>query len=100
MEPIIDKAEVSIDFPDKFFTGSFGRDAKFEARGEDDGLFIKLLRSGEEKRAMGIHLHHYLLAGILDEWADSLKVQKSMDPDHKKDLQAALAKVEKALARL
>ena len=100
MEPITDKAEVSIDFPDKFFTGSFGRDARFEAVSENDGLFIKLARDGEDKRAVGIHLHHYLLADILAEWADSLKCQKKMDPGHKKDLQAALVKVEKALAKL
>ena len=100
MEPIADKAEVSIDFPDKFYSGSFSRGAKFEALSENDGLFIKLERRGEEKRAVGIHLHHQLLADVLCEWADSLKAQKIMDQDHKKDLIAAIKKVEKALTRL
>ena len=101
MEPISDKAEVSIDFPDKYYSGSFSRGAKFEARSEDDGLFIKLERdAGDEKRAVGIHIHHHLLADILVEWAGSLKAQKTMEGDHKKDLIAALGKVEKALARL
>lgn len=100
MEPIVDKAEVSIDFADKFFTGSFARDARFEARSENDGLFIKLERGGEEKRAVGIHLHHYLLADVLTEWAKSLTKQKTMAGDHKKELLAAVGKVEKALSRL
>jgi hypothetical protein len=101
MEPISDKAEVSIDFPDKYYSGSFSRGAKFDARSEDDGLFIKLERhEGTEKRAVGIHLHHYLLADILSEWAASLKAQKTMEKDHKKDLLSALKKAEKALERL
>ncbi len=100
MESISDKAEVSIDFPDKFYSGSFSRGAKFEARSENDGLFIKLERKGEEKRAVGIHLHHYLLADLLCEWAESLKAQKTMEEGHKKDLLTAINKVEKALSRL
>ena len=46
MQPVQDKAEVSIDFPDKFYMGSFQRSSKFEARSEDDGLLIKLVRPG------------------------------------------------------
>ena len=64
-------------------------------------MFIKLERdSGEEKRAVGIHIHHHLLADILIEWTGSLKAQKTMAKDHKKDLLSALNKVEKAIARL
>jgi hypothetical protein len=100
MERISDKAEVSIDFPDKFYSGSFSRGAKFEARSEDDGLFIKLERSDGEKRAVGIHLHHHLLADLLCEWAASLKAQKTMEAAHKEDLLNAIDKVEKALSRL
>jgi len=72
MKPIQDKAEVSIDFPEKFYVGSFARDSKFEARTEADGLLIKLEKPGDEKRAVEIHLHHHLLADILSGWADSL----------------------------
>ena len=100
MERISDKAEVSIDFPDKYYSGSFSRGAKFEAQSENDGLFIKLERNGEEKRSVGIHLHHYLLADLLCEWAKSLKAQKTMEEGHKKDLLTAIKKVEKAISRL
>jgi len=95
--PIPDKAEVSIDFPDKFYMGSFPRDAKFEARSEDDGLFIKLTRMGENRRQVEIHLHHYLLADILSEWALSLANEPPMKVDNRDRLFAALAQVEDAL---
>ncbi|HVC51261.1 MAG TPA: hypothetical protein VND87_04495 [Stellaceae bacterium] len=41
MHPIVDKAEVAIDFPDKYYSGGFGRDLSFEARAEDDGMLIR-----------------------------------------------------------
>ena len=79
MKPIQDKAEVSIDFPEKFYVGSFARDSKFEARSEDDGLLIKLIRRSDEKRVVEIHLHHHLLADILSEWAESLADEPLQD---------------------
>ena len=95
--PIPDKAEVSIDFPDKFYIGSFPRDAKFDARAENDGLFIKLTRTGENRRQVEIHLHHQLLADILSEWAVSLANEPPMQENHRETLLAALARVEGAL---
>lgn len=95
--PIQDKAEVSIDFPEKFYMGSFPRDAKFEARAEDDGLFVKLTRLGENRRQVEIHLHHHLLADILSEWAESLANEPPMQEAHRETLLAAIARVEKAL---
>ncbi len=99
MQPVQDKAEVSIDFPDKFYMGSFLRSSKFEARAEGDGLLIKLLRPGAQKRMVALHLHHHLLADILSAWADSLAKQPPMDEDHRETLVEALRQVEKALAR-
>lgn len=95
--PIHDKAEVSIDFPDKFYMGSFSRGAKFEARAENDGLLIKLTRTGENRRKVEIHLHHQLLADILSEWAVSLANEPPMQEDHSETLRDALAQVEDAL---
>lgn len=95
--PIQDKAEVSIDFPDKVYMGSFQRDAKFEARAEDDGLLIKLTRVGENRRQVEIHLHHHLLADILSAWAVSLASEPPMQEDHRETLLAALAQVEDAI---
>ncbi len=97
--PIPDKAQVAVDFPDKFYMGSFARESKFEARAEDDGLFIKLSRTGAEKRAVEIHLHHYLLADILSAWADSLGEEPRMDKTHREELLEVLKKVEKAVRK-
>jgi len=95
--PVQDKAEVSIDFPDKFYMGTFSRGAAFEARGEDDGLFVRLTRTGDQKRTVEFHLHHHLLADILMEWARSLEKQPAMSEPHRETLLEALGAVEKAL---
>ncbi|HML10241.1 MAG TPA: hypothetical protein VK432_05225 [Stellaceae bacterium] len=89
LHPIIDKAEVGIDFPDKYYSGGFGRDCSFEARAEDDGVLIRLVRDGSDKRVAAIHLHHFLLAGILEELAQSLAERKPIDDTHREPLLAA-----------
>ena len=92
MHPIADKGEVTVDFPDKLYRGGFGRDCSFEARAEPDGVLIRLVRSGPDKRVVEIHLHHFLLAGILDELAGSLREHAPNDPLHREPLrEAALA---------
>ena len=98
MQPIQDKAEVSIDFPEKFYVGAFARDSKFEARTENDGLLIRLLKPGDEKRAVEIHLHHHLLADILAGWADSLADAPIHDKEHRQTLLDALKKLQKAVS--
>ena len=65
MKPIADKAEVSIDFPDKVYMGSFGRESGFEVRIEPDAMLLKLVRRGEHRRIVEFHLHYHLLADIL-----------------------------------
>lgn len=99
MKPISDKAEVSIDFPDKFYVGRFERESSVEARAEGDGLYFRLARQGEEKREVSVHLHHYVLATILSEWASSLAKADPIDRAHAKELIDALKQVEKALSR-
>ena len=89
MHPITDKAEVAIDFPDKFYMGGFGRDCAFEAEAEEDGLMIRLVRSGEEKRAAEIHLHYFLLANILEDFARSVARRAPIDEPHRQALLAA-----------
>ncbi|MGB0629672.1 MAG: hypothetical protein ACPGRZ_03170 [Alphaproteobacteria bacterium] len=97
MHPIEDKVEVSIDFPDKFYRGAFERESRYAAEAEDDGLLIRLERGGDEKRSVSLHLHHYVLAGILRSWAESLEENPIADKEHAKDLKDALKTVEKHL---
>lgn len=100
MHPIVDKAEVAIDFPDKFYSGGFGRDSSYEARAEDDGVLIRLVRQGSEKRAAAIHLHHFLLAGILEDLARSLDGREPIDAVHREPLLQAARAFAKALERV
>lgn len=94
---IPDMGEVSVDFPDKVYIGHFNRHSDFEASAKDDGLMLKMATHGGEKREAQIHLHHYLLADVLTEWAASLKEQPKMSPDHKETLLDALKAAEKAV---
>jgi hypothetical protein len=75
LHPIIDKAEVAIDFPDKAYFGSFSRDSQFDAHIGEDSVVIKLVRPGEDRREAIIHLHYGLLADILAELARSFAAQ-------------------------
>jgi len=96
MKPVADKAEVAIDFPDKAYMGAFGRDSGFEVRADADEVLVKLLRSGEQRREVSIHLHYYLLADILAEMARALGEGPVMDDAHREPLREgaqALAKI-------
>jgi hypothetical protein len=99
LHPIIDKGEVGIDFPDKYYSGGFGRDCSFEARAEDEGVLIRLVREGSEKRVVAIHLHHYLLAGIIEELARSLAGRDPIDRAHRQPLLEAVQSMVAALER-
>ena len=99
MHPITDKGEVAVDFPDKFYRGGFGRDCSFEARAEADGVLIRLVRPGEDKRVAEIHLHHFLFASILEELARSLGEREAIDRLHRAPLLEAARGFAAALER-
>jgi len=90
-DPIPDKAEVSIDFPDKFYMGSFGRESRFDVSADLDGVHIHLDRSGDEKRRVGFHLHYDMVAGILRAVGDALKNVDGLDATHIANLREAIA---------
>lgn len=94
MKPIADKAEVSIDFPDKTYMGAFGHESGFEAQAEADDLLIRLVRKGDHRRVVEFHLHYRLLADILDDFAKSVAAQAPISASHR----AALADSAAALA--
>lgn len=83
MRPVTDKAEVSIDFPDKAYMGAFGRDSKFDAHADDQGVMLKLSRPGEDKRVVELHLHHYLFADVLRALAESIRERPPIDDEHR-----------------
>jgi hypothetical protein len=99
MHAITDKAEVAIDFPDKVYMGSFGRDSSFDAHADAEGMTIRLVRTSGEKREAEMHLHHFLFAGILADLAQSLDGIEPIDETHRQPLLAAAHKLAAALER-
>ena len=87
--PIKDKAEVSIDFPDKFYMGSFSRGSSYDVKADADGIHIFLDRQHGEKRHVGFHIHYYLLADLLHASADAVGSVERLEPHHKQRLKEA-----------
>lgn len=89
--PITDKAEVSIDFPDKFYVGSFGRGSRYDVTADAEGIHLHLDRQGGEKRHVGFHIHYVLLADILESMGDAVAKADGIEPGHRARIAAALA---------
>jgi hypothetical protein len=94
--PIPDKAEVALEYPDKFYVGTFDRSSRFEAHLDAAGLALTLERLGDEsvRKSFHIHLHYDLLAQILRDLAATVTAMKVDDTAHR----VALAEAAKALA--
>lgn len=97
MKPISDKAEVSVDFPDKTYMGSFGREASFDVKVEADEVMLRLVRSGEERREITVHLHYYLLADLLNEIGQGLATHDFLDESHGEAMRCGVAALAAAL---
>lgn len=97
LHPIADKAEVSVDFPDKAYVGSFSRHSQFDAYADTDTVAIRLVRPGEDRREAMVHLHYGLLAGILAELATSLSARDPLDEMHRLELSEAVKRLAAAL---
>ena len=98
MKPLTDDASVSIDFPDKVYMGSFSRESGFEVRADPEEVLLKLIRPGEERREVSIHLHYYLLADILNATAEALTDGPPLDEAHTDALKEAAAALNAAVA--
>jgi hypothetical protein len=97
LHPIADKAEVSVDFPDKAYMGSFGRHSQFDAYADTDTVAIRLVRPGEDRREAMVHLHYGLLTEILAELARSLARRDPVDEQHRMELSEAAKQLAAAL---
>lgn len=91
MKSISDKAEVSVDFPDKTYMGSFGRESSFDVKVEPDEVLLRMVRAGDERREIAIHLHYYLLADILKEIGQGLAAHDILDESHRDALSDGVA---------
>jgi hypothetical protein len=98
LHPITDKAEVSVEFPEKVYIGEFGRQSQFDATAAEDSVAIRLVRPGDDRREAVIHLHYGLLADILAELAGALSRRQPLDEVHRTALQEAVQRLGAALA--
>jgi len=93
--PIPDKAEVALEYPDKFYVGTFEHSARFEAHLDATGIALTLERTGdvETRKAIRMHINYGLFAEILRELAASVSALPVADLEHR----AALAESAKLL---
>lgn len=82
MKSITDRAEVSVDFPNKAYMGAFGRESSFEVKVEPDEVMLRIVRPGEERREISVHLHYFLLADILAQLGQGLVRHDFLDETH------------------
>ena len=97
MKSITDRAEVSVDFPNKTYMGAFGRESSFEVKVEPNEVLLRIVRAGDERREIAIHLHYYLLADILKEIGQGLSEHGSLDKSHLHALQDGAAALTRSL---
>lgn len=99
MRPITDHAEVSIDFPEKAYIGTFGHTASFGAAAAPGGVDLKFAHGAGAKRGVDMHLHWYLFADIIDEIAASLEGRTGLvDEAHRAALGQSVQRLAGALA--
>ncbi|CCD92069.1 conserved hypothetical protein [Bradyrhizobium sp. ORS 375] len=98
-KPIPDKAEIALEYPDKFYVGTFERSSRFEAHLEPSGLALTLERPGAEdvRKSIHMHLNYGLLAAILTEVAAGIAANPESDSLHRDQLRDAVAALHEAL---
>lgn len=99
-KPIPDKAEVTLEYPDKLFIGTFERSAQFEAHLDRTGISLTLQRTGaaEARRSIRMHLPYGLFAEILQELAKTVSAMPADDSEHRYALREAAKALHSALA--
>jgi hypothetical protein len=97
--PIPDKAEVALEYPDKFYVGTFEHSSRFEAHLDGNGFALVLQRPGADDVRKSVHLHisFGLFAGIVRELAGSVAAIPKDDIAHREQLAEALAELQQAL---
>ena len=57
MKQILDRAEVALEYPDKFYSGTFERSSRFEAAFDKVGVGLVLEHPGDPDVRKSVHLH-------------------------------------------
>lgn len=99
MKPIPDKAEIVLEYPDKFYIGTFARSSRFEAHLDETGIALTLYHGGEEseRKSVRMHIHYGLFADILRDLARTVAALPLSDEAHRDALAQAAKALEAAL---
>jgi hypothetical protein len=99
-KPIPDKAEVVLEYPDKFYSGTFERSSRFDAHVDASGISILLDRPGdaETRKSIHMHIHYALFADILRDLAKTMSAVPAGDVIHREALRDAAKALYDALA--
>jgi hypothetical protein len=99
-KPIPDKAEVVLEYPDKFYSGTFERSSRFDAHLDATGVSLLLDRPGdaETRKSIHLHIHHALFADILRDLAKTVSAVPEDDVTHRDALREAAKALSDALA--
>jgi hypothetical protein len=100
-KPIPDKAEVALEYPDKFYVGTFERSSRFEAHLDQAGFALVLERpgSGDAHKSIHMHINFGLFADILTELAATVERVPKDDVLHREQLTNAVAALHAALVK-
>jgi hypothetical protein len=97
-KPISDKAEVALEYPEKFYSGTFERSSRFETSFDARGLSLVLERAGppDERKSVHIHLNYGLFADVLTQLAQTTSEIPADNP-HREHLIRSVAQLKQAL---
>jgi len=100
-KPILDKAEIALEYPDKLYIGTFAHASRFEAHLDAQGIALTFERPGAEDvhKTVHMHIHFGLFVDILRELAASADHIPKDDIDHRQQLAQAAADLHAALSK-
>jgi hypothetical protein len=98
-KPIPDKAEVALEYPDKFYIGTFEQTARFDAHLDEAGISLSLYRTGgaDVRKSIRMHFHYALFAEILRDLARTVASVPPEDAAHRDLLRDAAKALYRAL---
>ena len=97
-KPVSDKAQVTLEYPDKFYSGTFERSSRFGGPFDATGLLLLLEHPGSEdvRKSVHIHINYGLFSDILQE--SCLQVPNiPKDEIHLEQLRRAVSAFEQSL---
>jgi hypothetical protein len=86
--PILDKAEVAVEYPDKLYIGTFAHTARSDAHLDQNGIALSLEvpSPDEQRKSVRMHFHYALFAEILRDLAKTVAALPHEDILHREAL--------------